>query len=104
MMNNLKKYPNTSKNDLQMKNTDLKSKTKEALEADLKTIKSVTGVLIGVLLVLFAVTLYGVFTKENKTPFIALIAVGVSCGAIVPLQFVQMKKIKAELNVRKEIQ
>ncbi|MEO1486142.1 MAG: redox-active disulfide protein 2 [Bacteroidota bacterium] len=86
-----------------MKTTDLKSKTDQQLKQELKTIKSVTGVLIGVLLVLFTVTLYGLFTKENKTPFIALIAVGVSCGAIVPLQYGHMKKIKSELNTRKEV-
>ncbi|MEM6892407.1 MAG: hypothetical protein AAF554_01875 [Bacteroidota bacterium] len=84
-----------------MKSTDLKSKTEEQLKSELKAMKSVTGVLIGVLLVLFGVTLYGLFTKENKTPFIALIAVGVSCGAIVPLQLSQMKKIKTELAARK---
>ncbi|MEL7268994.1 MAG: redox-active disulfide protein 2 [Bacteroidota bacterium] len=86
-----------------MKNTDLQSKTEEQLKLELKGIKSVTGVLIGVLLVLFGVILYGLFNKENKTPFIALIAVVVSCGAIVPLQFIQMKKIKSELNTRKEV-
>lgn len=85
-----------------MKNKDLKSKTNAQLENELKAIKAVTGVLIGVLLLLFAVTIYGLLTKENKTTFIALIAVGVSCGAIVPLQYVQMKKIKSELRSRKE--
>ncbi|MEX0980984.1 MAG: hypothetical protein WD577_07460 [Bacteroidales bacterium] len=85
-----------------MKNTDLNNKTTEKLQSELKTIKTVTGALIGVLIVLFAVTIYGLLTKENNSTFIALIAVGISLSAILPLQFGNMKKIKTELNTRKE--
>ena len=83
-----------------MKNVDLKNKTTEKLESELKGIKVITGALIGVLTVLFAVIIYGIMTKENKSTFIALIAVAISCSAIIPLQFSNMKKIKLELNTR----
>ncbi len=83
-----------------MKNQDLTTKSTEKLKADLKTIKSVTGMLIGVLIVLFSVIIYGLLSQENNSTFIALIAVGVSCAGILPLQFSNMKKIKAELASR----
>jgi CDP-diglyceride synthetase len=84
-----------------MKQEDLKSKTSEKLESELKSIKTITGALIGVLSILFAVTIYGLIAIENKTTFIALIAVAISCSAILPSQFSSMKKIKAELELRK---
>jgi hypothetical protein len=40
-------------------------------------------------------------TKEDNGTFVALFVVGVSCGAGLPLQFINMKKIKAELESRK---
>lgn len=83
-----------------MKNQDLNKKTTEQLQSELKTINTVTGALIGVLFVLFAVVIYGLLTNENKSIFIALIAVGVSCSVILPLQFSNIKKIKTELNLR----
>ena len=84
-----------------MKKEDLKKKSSETLESELKTIKTITGALIGVLTVLFAVTIYGMLTKEDNTTFIALMAVAISCSAILPIQFGSMKKIKAELELRK---
>lgn len=83
-----------------MKNQDLNKKTTEKLQSELKTINTVTGALIGVLFVLFAVVIYGLLTNENKSIFIALIAVGVSCSVILLLQFSNIKKIKTELNLR----
>ncbi|TPN86900.1 hypothetical protein [Aquimarina algicola] len=85
-----------------MKSIDLKNKTTEKLESELKRLKTIIGALIGVLILLFAVTIYGLLTKENKSTFIALIAVAISCSAILPMQFNNMKKIKTELNIRKE--
>ncbi|WP_106143823.1 hypothetical protein [Flagellimonas meridianipacifica] len=83
-----------------MKEQSLKDKTTEKLQSELKTIKSITGVLIGVLIVLFSVIIYGLLTKENNSSFIALIAVGISCCGVLPLQFTNMKKIKSELDSR----
>ena len=56
--------------------------------------------LAGVLLVLFGVTIYGLLMKEEKTTFIALIAVGLSCSVILSQQVNHIKKIKAELAKR----
>ena len=84
-----------------MKQEDLKSKTSEKLESELKSIKTITEVLIGLLSMLFAVTIYGLIALENKTAFIAPIGVAISCIAILPSQFSSMKKIKAELELRK---
>ncbi len=83
-----------------MKKDDLKNKTIEKLESELKKLKSVTGALSGILIVLFAVTIYGLITQDNKSTFIALIAVAISCSAILPSQFGSMKKIKTELASR----
>lgn len=81
--------------------TELKDKPTEKLEAELKGIQIISGALTGILTLLFAVTIYGILTSEDKTVFIALIAVAISCSAILPSQFSSMKKIKAELKTRK---
>jgi hypothetical protein len=78
------------------------SKTTAKLESELKAIKIITGALIGVVILLLIISIYGLLAKENKSTFIALISVGISCIAILPLQFIIMKKIKTELNTRKK--
>lgn len=84
-----------------MKKEDLKNKTTTTLQSELKQTKSLTGVLIGVLIVLFAVTMYGLIAKEDKKTYLALIAVAISCSAILPSQFSAMKNFKTEIASRK---
>ncbi|MEM7486183.1 MAG: hypothetical protein AAF348_13330 [Bacteroidota bacterium] len=83
-----------------MKEEDIKNKSTETLKTQLKQLKTITGMLTGILIVLVAVSIYGLLTKENNTTFIALIAVAISCSAILPIQFGSMKKIKMELGLR----
>lgn len=83
-----------------MKKDDLKNKPTQKLESELKTVKAITGALIGVLFVLFAVNLYGLLSKDNNAAFIAGMVVAISLSAILPLQFSTMKKIKTELKLR----
>lgn len=80
----------------------MKNKPTEKLEGELKAIKIITGALIGVLTLLLIISIYGLMTKERNSTFIPLIAVAISCSAILPLQFINMKKIKTELNSRNE--
>lgn len=82
-----------------MKNTDLKSKTSEELKAELRGIKIVSWALIGVLTPLFIITIYGLITDKNAAN-ISLLAVAVSCSAILPMQFISIKQIKSELKSR----
>lgn len=83
-----------------MKKEDFKNKTTEKLESELKAIKGITGGLIGILSLLFISSIYGLIAAEKNSIFIALIAVAISLSAILPIQFVNMKKIKIELNSR----
>ena len=83
-----------------MKKDDLKSKTSEKLGYDLKTTKMLTGVLAASLILLIAVNIYGLIFKDNNLTFIALMAVAVSLGALLPSQFSAMKRIKTELKLR----
>jgi hypothetical protein len=83
-----------------MKKEDLKNKTSEKLESELKGIKMITGALIGVLTLLFAVNLYGLIWKDNTGAFMGGMIVAISLSAIIPIQFSNMKKIKTELNAR----
>ena len=83
-----------------MKKEDVSSKSTEELTVELKKNKSVSGTLAGVLLLLFGVTIYGLLMKEEKTTFIALIAVGISCSVILSQQINNIRKIKAELAKR----
>lgn len=85
-----------------MKKDELESKPTEKLRGELKALQIITGVLVGVLTLLFAVNIYGLIMKEENATFIALTVVAVSCSAILPLQFISMKKIKAELKSREK--
>ena len=78
----------------------MNSKTTEKLVSELKAIKIIAGALIVVLTLLLVISIYGLIAKENNSTFIALIAVAISCSATLPLQFINMKKIRTELSKR----
>lgn len=80
---------------------DLKDKTTEKLNGELKGLKMINGALIGVLSLLFIVCVYGLITKEDNSTFMALIVVPLALSAIIPLNYGNMKKIKNELELRK---
>ncbi|MFI1770951.1 hypothetical protein [Thalassobellus citreus] len=79
----------------------LKDKTVEKLQGELKGLKMINGALIGVLIFLFIVCIYGIVTKEDNSTFRALIVVPLALSAIIPLNYGNMKKIKKELELRK---
>ena len=80
---------------------ELKDKSTEKLIGELKGLKMINGVLIGVLSLLFIVCVFGLITKEDNSTFRALIAVPLALSAIIPLNYGNMKKIKTELDLRK---
>jgi len=79
---------------------NLKNKTTEKLNSGLIALKVITGILIGVLIALFGISLYGFLKTENNGTFIALMVVAISLSAIIPLNYVNIKKIKKELELR----
>lgn len=81
----------------------LKEKTTEKLVSELKLLKMSTGILTGILLVLFIVCIFGLLTKDNNRVFISMIVVPIALSAILPSQFSNMKKIKAELESRNKL-
>lgn len=83
-----------------MKDDSLKDKSTEQLKSNLNFIKAITIALICVITLLLSITIYGMASKEDNGTFVALFVVGVSCGATLPLQFMNMKKIKTELQSR----
>ena len=64
--------------------------------------KEITMTLMFALTVLIGNTVYGLSAEEDKWIFIILLTVGISFCAILPLQFINKKKIKSEVNSRKE--
>ena len=78
----------------------MKNKTTEQLKSNLNMIKTITIALIVVGIALIAISTFGFITKEDNSTFIATFAVGISCGGILPLQFMNMNKIKTELKSR----
>jgi uncharacterized membrane protein len=86
-----------------MKKNDLKEKSTEKLESELKGIKIITGALVGILIVLFAVNLYGLIFKDKNAAFIVGIVVALALSAILPMQFNNIKKINTELKLRENI-
>jgi len=81
---------------------DLKNKTTEKLQKEIKDLKVITGALVGVLSVLFIAIIIGLLTKENNKTFIALIAVPIALGAIIPLNYSNIKKMQKELASREQ--
>lgn len=84
-----------------MKDEELKGKTVSELESEIKRLKAFSGIAIGISLVLAAVTIYGLLTKEDKTTDMLLLVVAIACFSSVPMQFGTIKKIKTELESRK---
>ena len=84
-----------------MKKSELKKKSSEGLKSNLKGIQIITIALLFVIGMLLGVTIYGIMTKGMDAVFISLLVVGIGCSAILPLQFITMKKIKEELKSRK---
>jgi len=80
--------------------SDLENKTTAALESLFIGFKTITWVLIVILIPLFAMTIYGLLTQENSSVHIALLVVAISCSIILPTQISNMRKIKTELNKR----
>lgn len=83
-----------------MKKIDFKEKTTEKLNSELKLIKLVVGMLIGVLTVLVAICVYGILTKEDNITFIALLVAAFSSSLMIPINFINSVKIKKELKSR----
>ncbi len=80
---------------------DLKNRTTEKLEKELKGLQTGTGILTGLLLVLFAACIYGLLKNNESGTYTALIVVPIALSAIIPLNFGKIKKIKSELESRK---
>lgn len=84
-----------------MKNT-FENKTTEQLQENLGMLKVITIMLALVVTLLIAVNIYGLLTKEDKSTFIALFVVAISCGGMIPVQMISMKKIKMEIASRED--
>ena len=83
-----------------MKEDNFKDKTTAQLKASLRAIKMITIALISTITLLLSITIYGMATKEDIGTSVALFVVGISCGGILPLQFMLMTRIKSELASR----
>ena len=83
-----------------MKEDGFRNKTTGQLKASLRAIRMITIALISVITLLLSMAIYGMATKEDTGTSVALFIVGVSCGGILPLQFMLMKRIKSELASR----
>ena len=85
-----------------MKDGDFKNKTTAGLMYSFALIKKITIALLFLIVFLLIGSVYGMATKEDNGTYVALFVVGISCSATLPLQFMNMKKIKTELKLRKE--
>ena len=83
-----------------MKNNDLKDKTIEQLQSNLRVNKVIAIALVIVFTLFTATTIYGLIAKENTSTFIALFAVACTCWSFLPIPFYIIKKIKTELKLR----
>ncbi|PDS26255.1 redox-active disulfide protein 2 [Flavobacterium branchiophilum] len=81
-----------------MKNQKLSERNTADLKKYEKSIKTITGILLGMLLVLFMLSLYITFTKG----FTALLIIPITLMPIVILNFNTINEIKKELKSRIE--
>ena len=79
----------------------LKEKATEKLEGELRGLKIVTSILIGVLGVLLIVCIYGLLRNDDNGFYRSMIIVPLALSAIIPVNYGNIKKIKAELESRK---
>ncbi len=84
-----------------MKN-DFENQSTEKLETYLKMTKTLTGVLIAVLILLIAVNIYILIYRDNTVLVIGGMIIALSFIALIPAQFRVMRKIKAELKWRED--
>lgn len=73
---------------------EFQDKTTEKLNGELRTLRTLTGALIGVLILLFIICIYGLITKEDNSTFRGLIIIPIALGIIIPLNFGNIKKLK----------
>ncbi|MCL5244271.1 DUF4448 domain-containing protein [Cellulophaga sp. 20_2_10] len=83
-----------------MKTQDLKGKPTDQLKGELNMLKVLTIALSVVVFLLFAICMYGLILKDNNGVFIPLMVVAFSTGSMIPMNYMNMKKIKEELKTR----
>lgn len=83
-----------------MEKQSLKNKTSEKLQSELQVIKLITVAIIVVLFFLVGTCIYGLLTKDNSATFISLLVVAFSMSLIIPVNYMNMTKIKKELKSR----
>lgn len=84
-----------------LKNKKPRINTLERLESQLTAYKVLTGIFIIALLLLFMISIYGIIIQENKAAFISLMTVAIALSAILPIQFLNMRNIKKEMETTK---
>lgn len=70
------------------------------LETKLKSLNMRLGALTGIKMVLYAVCIYGILTKENKTVFLILIAVAFALTGLIAMVLKKKQKIQKEIQLR----
>ena len=81
---------------------DFTNTKKSTLISSIKGLKIISYTLMIVVGLLLSLSIYGLLFKENNSTFIALIVVGASCGSIIPIQLISIKKMKTELKRREK--
>ncbi len=83
-----------------MSKENLQDKTTEELEKQLRTTKTMTAFLSGILFVLLVACIYGLIRGEDRATYAALIVIPFALGGTIPLNLKSIKKIQAELTSR----
>ena len=84
-----------------MRKKELKNKSIAELKSEIKRIKTTSGVILGMSLVLFAVAIYGIIINHEYAFYFAVIVLFVSSILNIPSLFGSVNKVKAELESRK---
>ena len=83
-------------------NINPKAKTTKQLKSNLTKFKVLSILIIASSSALLGVCIYGILMKEETSTFMTLMVIAISCGAILPLQRINIKRIRSELKARNE--
>jgi hypothetical protein len=87
-----------------MTNNNFNKLSIDDLNSKLKSIKAITSFIVGLLIFIIGMMIYGYFNQKGNIAYFLSLGSGlIALIAVLPIQFINMKKITDESNSRKSL-
>ena len=87
-----------------MTNNNFNKLSIDDLNSKLKSIKAITSFIVGLLIFIIGMMIYGYFNQKGNIAYFLSLGSGlIALIAVSPIQFINMKKITDESNSRKSL-